>query len=154
MAVSLEPKVTFRQELFVPLVRVTVGNMETNSTVREFATRFNEVCDDMKVPPKGKNRQAKVAQIFKVSQKGARKWLEGEGLPTLTRCVEIAKWGNVGLEWLVCGRGLKKPELLQLDDYSNKMLAIMQTLPEYLKPTAVRQVNLLGELQQKTGDDS
>lgn len=155
MAVSLEPKVTLRQELFVPRRAVTVGNMDTESesSVRDFAARFNEICDDMSIPPKGQNRQAEVARIFDVSQKGARKWLEAEGLPTLSRCIEIAKWAKVSVEWLVAGRGPKKPELLYLDEYSNKMLAIMQALPEYLKPTAVRQIDLLNELDKKKGND-
>lgn len=128
--------------------------MEPDTNIREFAARFNELCDDMGVPPKGKNRQSAVAQIFKVSQKGARKWLEGEGLPTLSRCIQIAIWAGVSIDWLTSGRGPKKPDLLHLDDYANKMLGVMQTMPEYLKPTAIRQAVLLSELKKKAGNDS
>lgn len=73
-----------------------------------FAARLNSCCDTAKIPPKGKNRQAIVAGRFSVTQKGARKWLEGEGLPTLEKAIEIAISFKVAVEWLLTGRGPKE----------------------------------------------
>ena len=142
---TLEPKVTNSQELIVPSLLVTLGYMEDTDRTSpgDFAKRLNEICDDMGIPPKGKNRQATFAQLMKVSQKGARKWLEGEGMPTLQRCIQIAQWAGVAVEWLVTGRGEKRPKSLSVDTYSNRVLAAMQPLPDNLKQAAAAQVESL-----------
>ena len=57
------------------------------------------------VPPKGKGRQVIVGKMFGVSQKGARKWLEGEAIPDTKRIPEIAKKLGVRGEWLLTGMG-------------------------------------------------
>lgn len=75
---------------------------------RGFSQRLNEICDDAGIPPKGQNRQTEVGRIFDVSQKAARKWLEGLGLPALARIAEIASHFDVQAEWLLTGRGDKK----------------------------------------------
>lgn len=81
--------------------------MEKEAARAAFAARLNEICDDMRVPPKGSARQTTVASIFQVTQKGARKWLEGEGYPELDKVREIAEWASVHFEWLMTGRGAK-----------------------------------------------
>lgn len=81
--------------------------MQESRVKRLFAERLNELCDEHKLPPKGKGRQVEVARMFDVSQKGARKWLEGEGLPTLEKTIEIAQRFGVQTEWLLSGRGDK-----------------------------------------------
>lgn len=81
--------------------------MEQEEILRGFARRLNDVCDDMEVPRKGKNRQQTIAGIFSISQAGARKWLEGESLPSMTNAVRIADWGNVNVQWLLTGHGAK-----------------------------------------------
>lgn len=78
--------------------------------INGFAERLNALCDTMGVPPKGRNRQAALAMLMEVSQKGARKWLEGEGLPTFDKAIHIAMWGGVSIEWLLTGRGDMQPE--------------------------------------------
>ncbi|HLO65295.1 MAG TPA: hypothetical protein VK165_20220 [Azonexus sp.] len=77
--------------------------------INGFASRLNDLCDEMGVPPKGRNRQAAMAVLMEVSQKGARKWLEAEGLPTLDKSIQLALWGDVSIEWLLTGRGDKRP---------------------------------------------
>ena len=49
--------------------------------------------------------QESVGRIFGVSQKGARKWLKGEGLPKMEQCIVIAKKLDVAIEWLMKGEG-------------------------------------------------
>lgn len=77
---------------------------------REFARRLNLLCDELDppIPPKGKGRQGAVAAIFHVNQKGARKWLEGEAIPTMMKCIEMAKKFDVHFEWFMTGRGPKR----------------------------------------------
>ena len=101
------PKVTLQQELIVPALGVTISSMNDNAERIAFSDRLNEICDEMKVPPKGQARQGTVARLFGVTQKGARKWLENEGYPSLDKAREIAVWAGVQIEWLLSGRGLK-----------------------------------------------
>jgi transcriptional regulator with XRE-family HTH domain len=103
----LEPLVTFWQVLIVPAQAATFGYMQESSIKSSFSERLNELCDEHGLPPKGKGRQVAVAKMFNLSQKGARKWLEGEGLPTLERTIEIASRFGVQTEWLLTGRGDK-----------------------------------------------
>lgn len=77
----------------------------------EFAIRLNELCDDKKLPAKYAGRQTALALQFGLSQKGARKWLEGESMPTMETSVKIAIWGECAIEWLLTGRGRKELDL-------------------------------------------
>ena len=82
----------------------------------------------MNIPPKGENRQSAVGKLFSVSQKGARKWLEGEGWPTRDNLIAIAKWAGVHIEWLETGRGPKRleyvkvrPKVQQLTEFGERL---------------------------------
>jgi len=71
----------------------------------EFSERMNLIADKLGIPPKGQNRQLLFGKMFKVSQEAARKWLEGESIPQISKCIEIAKKADVSFEWLMTGRG-------------------------------------------------
>ncbi|HKJ87575.1 MAG TPA: helix-turn-helix transcriptional regulator, partial [Gammaproteobacteria bacterium] len=71
----------------------------------QFSERLNEALDSAGIPAKGKGRQTKVGKMFGVSQKGARKWLEGEAIPATARIREMAARLNVSAEWLLTGHG-------------------------------------------------
>lgn len=86
--------------------------MVTSSSNKAFAARLNEALDDKRVPPKGQGRQQAVGRIFGVSQKAARKWLEGEGRPKGERAAEIAVRLGVSYDWLMTGKGNKHPEAI------------------------------------------
>ena len=73
-----------------------------------FSHRFNEALDDLGVPPKGKGRQEIVGEMFDVSQKGARKWLEGEAIPKSGRHEEFCEKLDVSYNWLFAGNGPKR----------------------------------------------
>lgn len=77
---------------------------------KRFSERLNKALDEIGVPPKGKGRQTTVAKMFGVSQKGARKWLEAEGMPEPKRLEQIAKKCGVNIEWLWGGRGPMRPK--------------------------------------------
>lgn len=110
MNVMIVPKVTFKQVLKVPFVSVTISSMTRDDELAEFSKRLNELCDDMKIPPKGLSRQGTLAKLFGVSQKGARKWLEADGYPSTSMGKRIASWGGVTFNWLISGEGPKRLE--------------------------------------------
>lgn len=68
-----------------------------------FAARLNEALDEMEFFPKGKGRQVRLAEEFGISQKGARKWLEGESFPEIDKGIALAKMTGVRFEWLYTG---------------------------------------------------
>lgn len=121
--------------LLVPARAVTIGSVPINNSLSEFASRLNALCDEKNIPPKGKARQTTVATLFEVSQKGARKWLEGEGYPTLEKAKEIATWGNVQVEWLLTGRGGK--QLTAADPAANALTAQEPTTSRHHHVTAL-----------------
>lgn len=68
-----------------------------------FANRLNEALDAIGFPAKGRGRQVELARLMDVSQKGARKWLEGEGLPTTDKQIALAALCRRSFEWLATG---------------------------------------------------
>ena len=63
------PKVTLSQELIVPALGVTIGSMNDNAERIAFSDRLNEICDEMKVPPKGQARQPALSGLFLAQKK-------------------------------------------------------------------------------------
>lgn len=81
----------------------------------EFSRRLNAVLDDAGFAPKGRGRQVQLGNLFGVSQKGARKWLEGEAIPGMGRLEQIGRRFGVRVEWLLTGRGPRR----EADSISN-----------------------------------
>lgn len=84
--------------------------MPRNSTIsnkqaarRGFSARLARACDVAGLPPKYRGRQAAIAETFGVSSTAARKWLEGEAIPTTARIHAIARRLGVGADWLLTG---------------------------------------------------
>lgn len=75
--------------------------MPTKNDLIIFSKRLNLALDMAKVQPKGQGRQAAVAEMFGVSQKGARRWLEAEAFPDISRLHQIVKKLRVSLDWLL-----------------------------------------------------
>ena len=71
----------------------------------KFANRLNLALDRANIAKKGKGRQLQMAELFKVSQESARKWLEGKSFPDTKRIFEIAQQLQVSPEWLLFGIG-------------------------------------------------
>ena len=88
--------------------------MVMNEKRKAFAARLNEALDDIQFPEKGYGRQQALADQMHVSQKGARKWLEGESLPEQFRIVDLAGWLRVSFEWLATGQG-RKSRLVEVE---------------------------------------
>jgi hypothetical protein len=74
---------------------------------QEFSDRLNYLLDIAGLPPKGKGRQKALSAMFRVSQNGARKWIEGESIPHSTKSlpliVEKFKRYGATAEWLLTG---------------------------------------------------
>jgi hypothetical protein len=107
---------------------------EENRIRREFSARLNEALDDMGIPTKDKGRQTTAGRLFGVSQKGARKWLEGEGLPHTKRIPKIAAKVNVRQEWLLFGLGPKRLDPEEAGKFNvNLMQRIMVSVEQATK---------------------
>jgi len=140
---SLELIVTLSQGLIVTTHMITIGYNVARALKRieklapnesaikdSFAARLNQLCDEAGIPPKFKNRQAQVGKLFGVSQKGARKWLEAEGLPTFEKCIEIALYFNVIVDWLLTGRGAKRASEKPRLAFTREEVAAMRKVAE------------------------
>lgn len=68
--------------------------MVTSDYYIEFSERLNATLDYIGFPPKGKARQIKFGPLFGVGQRGAGKWLSGEGMPHQKRHAKIIKFLN------------------------------------------------------------
>ena len=87
--------------------------MVTKDEKQAFSDRFNAILDKAGIPQKGKGRQGIVAKMFGVSDKGARKWIEGESIPQTTKLpsiIEKFKDTGVTAEWLLTGNPAYSPE--------------------------------------------
>lgn len=108
MNANLQLKVIKSQQLISVLDNITIGYMNNIEPKIAFAARLNELCDDAGILPKGKNRQAIVGKMFGVSQEAARKWLEGESIPSHERMDAMCRKWDVSYEWLATGRSQKR----------------------------------------------
>jgi transcriptional regulator with XRE-family HTH domain len=79
--------------------------MVTDVERAAFAKRLNQALDELEFPISGAGRQTQLAKMFHVSQKGARKWLVGEAMPSMARLTEMARDLGLSAEWLLTGLG-------------------------------------------------
>ena len=105
-----------RQELTVPGSHGTLRYMNeviesTEELRRRFSLRLNEALDRAGVPPKNEGRQTTLARRLKettgrsISQKGVRKWLEGEAMPTEENRQALVRICRVSYQWLFGSAG-------------------------------------------------
>ena len=84
----------------------TSGMPRGRQTARStFWTRLTEAAGDHDYP----TTQAALAKLAGVGQTSARKWALG-GYPDLERAVRIAQKLGVCVDWLITGRGPRKPD--------------------------------------------
>lgn len=90
--------------------------MVTKDEKEAFSKRFIAILDKANIPRKGKGRLRVLAKMFNVSDKGARKWIEGEAIPGIEKLIEIvAKLNETGVtvEWLLTENPAYAPERIQ-----------------------------------------
>lgn len=112
MTDNIEPQVTLRQGL-----NVTCGPRKILLVVTDekaaFSARLNKALDDIGIPHKYKGRQQALVRLMaeegkKIGQKGVRKWLESEAIPSMDNLISLARAAQVSFEWLATGRGSMK----------------------------------------------
>lgn len=115
-----------------------------------FAQRLNQALNESseQIPQEGKGRQSVVGQLFGVDQKAARKWLKGEGFPTLEKCTDIAKRLNVSMEWLLTGRGDKRI-MDNLNAQLAELLNVYWQLPNQLQGDLMTYARFLLETKNR-----
>lgn len=69
--------------------------------LHDFSTRLNKALDAAGFPPKGEGRQVELGKRMGVSQKGARKWVEAEGMPSTRRLEELATVARTTVGYLM-----------------------------------------------------
>ena len=72
---------------------------------KEFSKRLGTALDHMNIAPDFKGRQREAAALADKGPGSARKWLNGEGYPSMVSMIKLAKQCDVSLEWLATGRG-------------------------------------------------
>lgn len=96
-------------------------SLETSTLLSAFSDRLNELLDARAFPAKGRGRQVELAKATGLSQKAVRKWLEGEGMPELTRLIDLATRFKCHVEWLASGRGPRDLEGASLEPLQRLM---------------------------------
>lgn len=104
------------QEPTIPVHPSILIPMTYKDKKQEFSDRLNHVLDLAGIPPKGKGRQGVLSKMFGVSDKGARKWIEGEAIPSVARKLPeiVEKLRSMGvkgvtIEWLLSGSASHLP---------------------------------------------
>lgn len=83
--------------------------MVTEDDKQEFSIRLNKALDSINYKPKGKGRQVQLSTDmtrsgYKISQKGVRKWLEGEAIPRHKAIKILADKTGKSPDWLEYGQ--------------------------------------------------
>lgn len=94
---------------------------------QRFSANLNALLDHVGFPEKGRGRQAALAKQFDISQKGARKWLEAEAIPIMTRINEIVSaYRETGVtpDWLLLG-DTNSPPWRSLSENSENLCEIL-----------------------------
>jgi transcriptional regulator with XRE-family HTH domain len=103
---------------------------ETEQAWEDFSKRLNELLDARGFTQKGHGRQVKLAEKYKLTQKGVRKWVEAEGMPKTTQLIQLAKDFNCQFEWLATGRGPRDMDPALSGPYAQLMSRIESATPE------------------------
>jgi transcriptional regulator with XRE-family HTH domain len=103
---NVQPNVVVYQQPHVVERAATFGSVTSSPSKQRFAERLHELCNDKAMPVRGRTRQ--LAKTFEVSQQAASKWLGGLSYPELDTVIAIAEWGDVSVNWLLQGVGLKR----------------------------------------------
>lgn len=72
---------------------------------QEFSERLNHLLDHYGVRKKNKGRQVDLAELLDVRQESARRWLEGEIIPSRNNLLAICSKFPCRVEWLERGEG-------------------------------------------------
>ena len=74
-----------------------------------FAKRLIQLCEDKKLPERG--RQAELARVCSIKPSSVSKWFHAMSLPDAANLIAIADWGRTSVDWLLTGRTPKDSTL-------------------------------------------
>lgn len=95
-----------------------------------FGNRLKEACSDADLAWK----QTALGKAFGVSPTMAWHYMKGEKKPSMDKAVEIATILNICTEWLLSGRGPKRPsDLLDIHGFPEEVKVSVATLLRSLK---------------------
>ena len=122
----------------------------------EFSKRLQKALHDADYHPSG---PTKLAREFNVRFAGqpvtvhaARKWLQGESIPTQEKLRALAEWLEVPSDWLRFGNVHATPNKTPsgtLTTLDKKAIASMQQLDEHHKMLAHEFIRLLSKVSKK-----
>lgn len=115
------------------MVTTLTKNAETEAEWKEFASRLNELLDARDFAPKGQGRQVQLAEMFGLTQKGVRKWVEGEGMPKTTQMMRIARDFRCNFEWLALGSGARDADQSTYGPHADLLRRIEAADPETVR---------------------
>ncbi len=81
-------------------------NAEKEQARHAFAVRFRKALEELGYSP---SEQQEVGKLFGVSGQAARKWADGESMPTLSRMPHVAEVLGVRRAWLQDGEEPMRP---------------------------------------------
>lgn len=91
-------------------------NPEIDQVKEDFAKRLHQAMDQAGFEVRGRARI--LSKEFKISDKGAGKWLNGESIPETAKIPLLADFVNVSAEWLLSGNGAMQPSQTQSQSQS------------------------------------
>ena len=89
--------------------------------------RLNEACNDRGIQPWGRNQVLR--KELHVSQPAVSKWLTGKGYPSIETLVQIAKFLQVNVEWLITGQGPKSESERYPSQQIEQIVKLLQNQP-------------------------
>lgn len=96
----------------------------TPDTRKTFWQRLQEAFREAQLPTSGNA----IAELLRMSQGSVNRWQQDKGLPELDTVRDLALRSKVSVEWLLTGRGPKKP--LRFDEETQELLAAWTELNE------------------------
>ena len=122
----------------------------------EFSKRLQQALHNAEQSP---NSPTQLAREFNLRFSGqsvtvhaARKWLQGESIPTQEKLRALAEWLDVPTDWLRFGSvdaNLSKAQSSTLSSLDTKAIATMQQLDEHHKMLAHEFIRMLSRISKK-----
>lgn len=122
----------------------------------EFSERLQQALRNAEYPP---NSPTQLAREFNLRFSGhpvtvhaARKWLQGESIPTQEKLRALASWLDVPAEWLRFGNAndqRAKGDAITLSSLDTKIITSLQQLDDHHKMIALEFMRTLGRLNKK-----
>ena len=130
--------------------------MNSNLERLEFSKRLQQALRNAEYSP---NSPTQLAREFNVRFAGhpvtvhaARKWLQGESIPTQEKLRALAGWLDVPADWLRFGNATEhrvKGQAVTLSPTDNKIIGVLEQLDEHHKAIALEFLRTLTRMTRQ-----